>query len=189
MNHERSSLLWYDPKTSELSDVTTAVAASAALSTHKTSESPTVFVHRERLIKSPAEIELMRRTCHIAAGAINRTMQETRPDDTEHQIFARVDYHSRMDGASYLAYPPVVAGGTNAITIHYINNSQVVRDGQMVLMDAGTSRFIDSLLVVQHQLTSSQFICRLKLDDFQTNTHRNSFRPPNTIQMELDFFF
>jgi Xaa-Pro aminopeptidase len=42
-----------------------------------------------------------------------------------------------MHGAEYLAYPPVVAGGNRANIIHYINNNQVVKDGDMVLMDAG----------------------------------------------------
>lgn len=102
-----------------------------------TSESPTSFIHRQRLIKSPAEINLMRRTCDIASHAINQTIRESKPGDSEHHIFARVDYHCRMDNASFLAYPPVVAGGKNATTIHYISNSQVVKDGEMVLMDAG----------------------------------------------------
>lgn len=64
-------------------------------------------------------------------------MLETRPGDTEHEIFARVDYHTRMDGASFMAYPPVVAAGQNATTIHYVNNNQRIVDGEMVLMDAG----------------------------------------------------
>lgn len=42
-----------------------------------------------------------------------------------------------MRGAEYLAYPPVVAGGPRANTIHYVNNNQIVNDGEMVLMDAG----------------------------------------------------
>ena len=49
-----------------------------------------------------------------------------------------MDYHSRMGGAQYLAYPPVIAGGPRANTIHYISNNQLVEDGDMVLMDAGT---------------------------------------------------
>lgn len=64
-------------------------------------------------------------------------MRDSKPGDSEHHIFARVDYYSRMNNASFLAYPPVVAGGDNANTIHYINNTQIVRDGEMVLMDAG----------------------------------------------------
>ena len=43
-----------------------------------------------------------------------------------------------MNGAQYLAYPPVVAGGPRANTIHYITNDKMIHDGQMVLMDAGT---------------------------------------------------
>lgn len=57
--------------------------------------------------------------------------------DSEHHIFARVDYYCRMNGASYLAYPPVVASGRNATTIHYINNSQTTGAEDLVLMDAG----------------------------------------------------
>lgn len=135
---KRDTLIWYDQNASELADVTASVGASAALTVANGTESPTVFVHRERLIKSPAEIQLMRRTCDIAATAINRTMHESQPGDSEHHIFARVDYHTRMANASFLAYPPVVAGGANATTIHYINNTQIVNDGQLVLMDAGT---------------------------------------------------
>lgn len=57
--------------------------------------------------------------------------------DSEHMINARVDFYCRMDGAQFLAYPPVVAAGQNANVIHYINNTQVVQDGDLVLMDAG----------------------------------------------------
>ena len=47
-----------------------------------------------------------------------------------------------MKNASYLAYPPVVAAGKNATTIHYVNNSQIVSDGEMVLMDAGNYNYL-----------------------------------------------
>lgn len=57
--------------------------------------------------------------------------------DSEHHMFARVDYYCRMNGASHLAYPPVVASGQNATTIHYINNSQTASANDLVLMDAG----------------------------------------------------
>lgn len=43
-----------------------------------------------------------------------------------------------MDNAQFLAYPPVVAAGNNANVIHYINNTQIAKDGEMVLMDAGS---------------------------------------------------
>lgn len=59
--------------------------------------------------------------------------------DSEHFINARVDFHCRMKGAQFLAYPPVVAAGNNANIIHYINNTQAAEDGDLVLMDAGTA--------------------------------------------------
>lgn len=56
---------------------------------------------------------------------------------SEHEIFAKVDFECRKNGADYLAYPPVVAGGKRATIIHYINNNQIVNDGDLILMDAG----------------------------------------------------
>lgn len=66
----------------------------------------------------------------------------SQPSVCESQLWACVEYHSRMKGAQYLAYPPVVAGGDRANTIHYINNNQLINNGEMVLMDAGIFRFV-----------------------------------------------
>lgn len=52
-------------------------------------------------------------------------------------MFAKIDYECRMQGAEYLAYPPVVAGGKRANIIHYINNNQVIQNNELVLVDAG----------------------------------------------------
>jgi len=95
------------------------------------------ILHCLRVYKSKAEQELMRKTCIIASNAVQETMKATKPNTCESQLWASVDYHSRMGGAQYLAYPPVVAGGARANTIHYITNNQLVEDGDMVLMDAG----------------------------------------------------
>lgn len=90
-----------------------------------------------RLYKSPAEQELMKKTCVIASQAIKNAMKNSRPLDNEAFIQARVDFDCRMNGAEYLAYPPVVASGNRANTIHYINNDRVIEEGDLVLMDAG----------------------------------------------------
>lgn len=103
-------------------------------------ESPKPFIHRLRLYKSPAEVALMQASCRIASDAIAATIASSHSGITEHQLYARVDYECRMRGAEYLAYPPVVAGGERANIIHYINNNQVVNEGEMVLMDAGWSQ-------------------------------------------------
>ncbi|KAK2566051.1 Xaa-Pro aminopeptidase 3 [Acropora cervicornis] len=72
-----------------------------------------------RLMKSEAEVKLLRESASLTARAF-------------------VKYECRMAGAERLAYPPVVASGTLANTLHYINNTQVLRDGELVLMDAGS---------------------------------------------------
>lgn len=126
------SLVWYDEKNSDQKNLSTILRP-----TDEVIENPTKFIHTLRWIKSDAEIELMRKTCEIASKAINFTMKKSKPGISEHQIFAEVDYQCRMNGASMLAYPPVVASGKNSTTIHYINNTQIVQNGDMVLFDAG----------------------------------------------------
>lgn len=79
----------------------------------------------------------MRKTCEISAEAIKQTMKVTKPGMTEHQLFSIVDHECRMRGAEILAYPPVVAAGNNATIIHYIDNNQEIKDGDLILMDAG----------------------------------------------------
>lgn len=51
-----------------------------------------------------------------------------------------------MDNAQFLAYPPVVAAGNNANVIHYINNTQIAKDGELVLMDAGLFHYHISVI-------------------------------------------
>lgn len=128
---KKNLLIWYDEKNSDQSTLT------PLLKTLDNFENPTKFIHTLRWIKSDAEIELMRKTCEIGSNAVNETIRKSYPGINEHQIFAEVDYQSRMNGAYMLAYPPVVASGRNATTIHYINNSQITQDGDMVLLDAG----------------------------------------------------
>lgn len=88
----------------------------------------------------------MTKSCKIASDAIATTMKSSHLGVTEHQLFARVDYECRMNGAEFLAYPPVVASGDRANVIHYINNNQMVGKGDTILMDAGEQHNI-SLLV------------------------------------------
>lgn len=94
-------------------------------------------LHKLRLYKSPAEQSLMRQSCQIASKAFVKTMASTKPGSTEHELYARLDYECRMNGAEYLAYPPVVAAGNNANTLHYIDNKQKIMDGDLILVDAG----------------------------------------------------
>ncbi|XP_063704331.1 xaa-Pro aminopeptidase 3 [Culicoides brevitarsis] len=130
-------VIWYNSDESEFPRLTSTVKELIQATAGANLTSPTNLIHQLRLFKSPSEQKLMQRTCQIAAEAINETISWCRPDISEHHLYAKVDYECRMRDANFLAYPPVVATGANATTIHYINNCQMARAGETVLMDAG----------------------------------------------------
>ncbi|XP_063245058.1 xaa-Pro aminopeptidase 3 isoform X2 [Bacillus rossius redtenbacheri] len=136
-SRHRDFKLWYDFATPVNSQVHKTIYGLIGETMNKMWESPKLFVQQLRLRKSSGEVALMESSCRIASDAIAATVRSSFPGATEHLLFARVDYECRARGAEYLAYPPVVAGGDRANIIHYISNNQVVRAGEMVLMDAG----------------------------------------------------
>lgn len=90
-----------------------------------------------RLIKDPTEIALMRRAARISAGAHARAMRHVRPGMHEYEIEAELLYEFRRHGAQSVAYNSIVAAGANACTLHYPAGDAVLRDGQLLLIDAG----------------------------------------------------
>ncbi|KAI8601280.1 peptidase M24 [Dissophora ornata] len=111
-----------------------SVADSDAIATTK-GLSP--LVQELRVIKSEAEIKIMRHAGEISGKAFIETMKFTNPQRLEHQVYAKFDFECRMRGSQMMAYVPVVAGGSNALTMHYVNNDQPLKDGDLLLMDAG----------------------------------------------------
>jgi Xaa-Pro aminopeptidase len=95
------------------------------------------ILHEMRLIKTEEEIELMQRAADIAAEAHQLAMREARPGLNEYEIEALIEYHFRKSGASGPAYTSIVGGGANATILHYINNDEELRDGDLLLIDAG----------------------------------------------------
>ena len=137
VNEHKRSHVWYDNAEPVQPELHRKLSHLIKLVNNQSFLSPKRIFHELRLVKSTSEINLMRRSCEIASAAIAKTIEVSKPSMTEHQIFATVDYECRMNGAEFLAYPPVVAGGGNANIIHYIANNQIVQAGDMVLMDAG----------------------------------------------------
>ncbi|MDF3010073.1 MAG: pepP, partial [Burkholderiales bacterium] len=90
-----------------------------------------------RLLKDAHEAALMRRAGGIAAAAHRRAMQSARPGRNEYEIEAELLYEFRRNGAQFPAYSPIVAGGANACVLHYVSNSMPLRDGELLLIDAG----------------------------------------------------
>ena len=90
-----------------------------------------------RLVKDAHELAIMRRAARIAAQAHRRAMQRARPGRTEYEVEAELLYEFRRNGAQFPAYSPIVAGGANACVLHYVFNDAPLRDGDLLLIDAG----------------------------------------------------
>jgi Xaa-Pro aminopeptidase len=90
-----------------------------------------------RLYKSPVEIDLMRRSADIATAAHNRAMQKVRAGKMEYEIEAEFLHEFYRKGAQSPAYTSIIAGGANACTLHYNANNCELKDGDLLLIDAG----------------------------------------------------
>jgi Xaa-Pro aminopeptidase len=90
-----------------------------------------------RLVKDDAELATMRRAAQISAGAHRRAMQRTHPGLHEYEIEAELLHEFRRHGAQSPAYTPIVAGGANACVLHYVSNDAPLKDGDLLLIDAG----------------------------------------------------
>jgi len=95
------------------------------------------FLHDMRLYKSRSEVAVMRRAAKLSASAHKHLMQTCRPGMSEAQLSAHFSFHCQMGGSSELAYPSIVGGGVNACVLHYIDNKDELKDGDLVLIDAG----------------------------------------------------
>ncbi|MFN3398112.1 MAG: aminopeptidase P N-terminal domain-containing protein, partial [Sulfurimicrobium sp.] len=90
-----------------------------------------------RLVKDAAEIATMRRAGEISAAAHSRAMRQARPGRREFEIEAELLHEFRRHGAQAPAYTSIVAGGANACVLHYVFNDALLRDGDLLLIDAG----------------------------------------------------
>ena len=98
---------------------------------------PATIVHELRVIKSPEELEIMQRAADIAAEAHVEAMKAVRPGMREYEVEALIEQIFRRHGAAAPAYTSIVGAGANATVLHYINNDGELRDGELVLIDAG----------------------------------------------------
>ncbi|WP_044470447.1 Xaa-Pro aminopeptidase [Mannheimia massilioguelmaensis] len=90
-----------------------------------------------RLFKSANEIRLMQQAGQISALGHIKAMKQTRPNRFEYEIESEILHEFNRFGARYPSYTSIVAGGENACILHYTENDQVLRDGELVLIDAG----------------------------------------------------
>ncbi|MFQ6538383.1 MULTISPECIES: aminopeptidase P N-terminal domain-containing protein [Aphanothece] len=100
---------------------------------------PCPLLHELRLRKAPEELERLREAARISAEAHELARQVSRPGLNERQVQAVIEQHFLEQGARGPAYGSIVAGGDNACVLHYTANSAPLRDGELLLIDAGCS--------------------------------------------------
>jgi Xaa-Pro aminopeptidase len=98
---------------------------------------PAPILHPMRLVKSEAELALMRQAIAISVEAHNLAQEMARPGRYEYEIQAEMERLFRLRGGSGPAYPSIVASGDNACILHYTENTRQLQDGDLLLIDAG----------------------------------------------------
>ena len=95
------------------------------------------LMNEMRLIKDGGEIALMQRAASISAVAHERAMRITRPGMYEYVLEAELQHEFRRQGSQAPAYNSIVAAGANACVLHYNANNAQIKDGDLILIDAG----------------------------------------------------
>ena len=95
------------------------------------------IVHEMRLFKSAEEIDVLRRAGEISALAHTRAMQVCRPGMFEYQLEGEIQHEFNRHGARFPSYNTIVGSGENGCILHYTENESELRDGDLVLIDAG----------------------------------------------------
>jgi len=111
--------------------------ARAGITPPATAHDVNVLLDEMRLTKDAVEIDLMQRSADIAAAAHRRAMQTARPGLREYHLEAEILHEFRRHGSQYPAYGSIVATGANACVLHYRASDAELKDGDLILIDAG----------------------------------------------------
>ena len=95
------------------------------------------IVHALRLVKTPEEVQKLRRAAEITAEAHMQAMRDGQAGRREGQVQAEIEYLFRRRGCTGPGYGTIVATGANSTILHYRAGDEVLRDGQVCLVDAG----------------------------------------------------
>ena len=96
------------------------------------------LMHQLRVVKSEAEIKLLREAIDITDNGFRRVARFVKPGVSEQEIEAEFA-HEFVRRRAKFAYPPIIAGGANACVLHYVSNDQVCRKGDLLLLDVAAS--------------------------------------------------
>ncbi len=93
-------------------------------------------MHRLRAVKSEVEIALLRKACALTEAGFRRVCRFVKPDVNEMEVEAEFAHEFLRQGGRF-AYNPIIASGLNACALHYLQNDQVCRKGELLLLDVG----------------------------------------------------
>lgn len=153
------------------------------------------IVHEMRLIKSIAELDIMRKVNNISGIAHQRAMEQSVVGKFEYQIEAEILHEFANNGARDPAYSTIVAGGDNGNILHYTENSDTLKNDELLLIDAGGelagyAADITRTFPINGVFTEAQkAIYQLVLDS--QNLAINAIKPKNSLaqlnKMTCDF--
>ena len=95
------------------------------------------IMHKIRSVKDAIELELMQRACKITEASILRLLKFIKPGVWEYEIEAELAHEFLRNRSKGFAYTPIIASGKNACVLHYIENNQLCKDGDVILLDVG----------------------------------------------------
>ncbi|UKN00428.1 aminopeptidase P family protein [Paracrocinitomix mangrovi] len=95
------------------------------------------IMHSIRAVKENTEIDLMQNACNITEKGVRRILNFIKPGVMEYEIEAELMHEFLRNRSKGFAYTPIIASGKNACVLHYIENNQECKDGDVILMDFG----------------------------------------------------
>ena len=127
-----------DPhNTADLADLMDRLSGTLPQGTAKGDEDLERWTAELRELKLPEELALMRRAIEITCEAQKDLMRKLKPDMTEYQTEAIVEYVFKSSGAEHEGYPSILGGGAHSCVLHYETNRATVLDGDLLLCDVG----------------------------------------------------
>lgn len=93
------------------------------------------LIYKLRTIKADEEITFIQQACDITEAGFRRVLGFLKPGVGEWQVQAEYIHEFTRSGSRGFAYPPILAGGSNACVLHYVENNCELKDGDLMLMD------------------------------------------------------
>ena len=152
-------------------------------------------VGNQRLIKDADEIQIMKKACQISAEAHVEAIKFVKPGMTEQEMEAFYQYEFSKRGGRFSAYTPIVAGGENACILHYVENSKPLKDGELLLVDAGcefelyasdiTRTFPINGKFTAHQLAIYEVVLEAQVKSIEAISTNNNVMDAQTISEKV----